>query len=106
MWKYTYTDTHGSFGTNVEDLERLSLFIETTPIAKRSHVCKECERIICKNEKYTLYTFTLDGKSETHRMCTNCKFAASTYFGFNVLMGDLWNVLEVVLDTYTSNANC
>ena len=44
-------------------------------VARVTHKCKECCRIIDKGEKYFVESYVFEGEFTTHKTCAHCKVA-------------------------------
>lgn len=56
----------------IDDSEPLTLLVDAQPLARKSHRCGECGRVIEPTERYERHEGVCDGEWETHKTCLHC----------------------------------
>lgn len=59
----------------------VTILQESTPTARKSHVCTECYRTISSGEKYLYESYVYDGEFHTCKTCAHCQVVRKWLLG-------------------------
>ncbi len=65
---------------------------ESSPVARKVHICCECHRKIMPRETYSRVSGLWDGKFEAYKTCLDCLSIRRTFFS-DYYVGGLWDEL-------------
>jgi len=67
---------------------------ETTPVARKEHICSECRKKIQIKEKYERAEGVWDGDFRTYKTCLDCRSVRSEFFCNGWTYEQIWNDLH------------
>lgn len=80
-----------------ESYEDITIYKDLQYVAKKTHVCCECNKTIIPGEKYRYTWGVRNKKSQVYKRCIDCQSIADAYFcdtvSFTRLNKELMNVL-------------
>lgn len=76
-----------------DDYDSPEVYHEGFPIAKKSHICCECDREIKPGERYHKFTGLWKGEWMTFRTCLPCYRIREEYCNTGYIFGELRNEL-------------
>ena len=84
-----------SCSCDIRDLPSISW--DSSPVARKRHVCGECGSVIDSGERYWLTKGVWDGEFSSHKMCSTCKsvYDEALYDLECICFGELWETVGV-----------